>query len=541
MYDNNNTSEDDDDCDVGMGITNDDWGTTCAIYYDNETIQSKKSIGIIDITVSTTNVTFARRISPNDDFKEPAFQYWSLDDNGKESPVVRLRFHYNNKKKKDNKNNKNDVDDEINGLAAPPNDVHVSFVYFPPDNTEAFPPGIKRDYLSWLTTRCNEILLESKTSYSVCEFVAHDSLTQFFTIHHEDPCNGYTMLMLKPQIVNGIIYSGAVRGDIIWPLSNDVIEWYKEEKKSEQQVAMSLETYAKVTIIDTWKTQFEMDCPICFDTVQFSDGIVLPTCNHLFCVDCFKMYLHVKVTEISQYKTNPFQCPVLKCNKRDIPVIGFVKQHLSNDDMNVVYDWYKDLKQPPCWSLTSCLSPKCNKEGTMRRPNMGSNTNKIRNHYVFCDECNVTWCELCLKKVGRNNSTSNRQKTKKLVGQLEESQQQLLQDHDEKCNPNLAIQFTQRYLAANDTIKLQVEEKFPWIKIYANSHAHDKVSEEWILHNGQICPNCKTGIERSEGCFHMKCITCNTHFCYECGDEIFPPYYGTHHCWENAIRNNTTF
>ena len=61
---------------------------------------------------------------------------------------------------------------------------------------------------------------------------------------------------------------------------------------------------------------------------------------------------------------------------------------------------------------------------------------------------------------------------------------------------------------------------------------HDGAAVQYILENGQRCPNCTQAVERIEGCFHMKCPTCATHFCYECGTEIFPPYYGTHHCWE---------
>lgn len=33
----------------------------------------------------------------------------------------------------------------------------------------------------------------------------------------------------------------------------------------------------------------------------------------------------------------------------------------------------------------------------------------------------------------------------------------------------------------------------------------------------QICPNCTTRIYRIEGCSHMKCRVCKTHFCYDCG------------------------
>ena len=56
----------------------------------------------------------------------------------------------------------------------------------------------------------------------------------------------------------------------------------------------------------------------------------------------------------------------------------------------------------------------------------------------------------------------------------------------------------------------------------------------WVQENANVCPNCRNAIERSEGCFHMNCTLCGTHFCYECGEEIFYPYYGTHHCWEET-------
>jgi len=76
------------------------------------------------------------------------------------------------------------------------------------------------------------------------------------------------------------------------------------------------------------------------------------------------------------------------------------------------------------------------------------------------------------------------------------------------------------------------ETKYPWMVSYTQFCQHDGAALQYILENGQRCPNCQTGVERSEGCFHMKCFNCATHFCYECGMELFPPFYGTHHCWE---------
>jgi len=43
----------------------------------------------------------------------------------------------------------------------------------------------------------------------------------------------------------------------------------------------------------------------------------------------------------------------------------------------------------------------------------------------------------------------------------------------------------------------------------------DKVKEELILAGMRICPQCKEGVEKSEGCLHMKC-RCGFEFCYDC-------------------------
>ena len=79
--------------------------------------------------------------------------------------------------------------------------------------------------------------------------------------------------------------------------------------------------------------------------------------------------------------------------------------------------------------------------------------------------------------------------------------------------------------------------KWHWIKDY--SQARLDYEEQYAVDqyiesgNAQRCPTCKAAIERSEGCFHMNCTNCGTHFCYECRDKIYPPYYGTHRCWED--------
>jgi hypothetical protein len=482
---------------------NDDWAATCAIYCDNDTIQTRSLplggfYGSLDIPVSITNVVFAWRTSGDKAVKRPAFRYWTLAK--EEAPMVRLRFHFNS----------NDDAHATN--------VDVSFCRFPP--TDALPSTIEEPFLSFLAKRANELLLEESMSYAVCQFVAHEALQEFFTVDHVDERHGYTLIVMPGRMDSPFLDDNR-RGVSVHPLAKHPTVALCNSKysiKGETDKAFTLDMYATKTIIDRWKYHFEFECPICFDKLRLGDAFAI-TCGHVFCKDCISMYAKVKVSELTEHErksVNPFLCPVTSC-RRGMLVIGCVKKLLPEEDMNKVRAWYKNLTQPPCWSLPQCMNKKCGKEGTMRRPTAD---NPIHNHFVFCEECNVTWCELCLKKV---------------LGGKEAQRyhyDRALQYHDEEeCDPSLVIQFCQRYLASSDTIKAKCEARYPWIKIYANAQAHDAASMNWIQQHGQTCPLCKTGVERSEGCFHMQC-SCGAHFCYECGEELFPPYYGTHHCWE---------
>jgi E3 ubiquitin-protein ligase RNF14 len=47
--------------------------------------------------------------------------------------------------------------------------------------------------------------------------------------------------------------------------------------------------------------------------------------------------------------------------------------------------------------------------------------------------------------------------------------------------------------------------------------AEEKASLDYIRKNTSECPTCVTGVQKSDGCNHMTCTNCRTHFCYLCG------------------------
>lgn len=57
----------------------------------------------------------------------------------------------------------------------------------------------------------------------------------------------------------------------------------------------------------------------------------------------------------------------------------------------------------------------------------------------------------------------------------------------------------------------------------ANDPEGKQVEALMKVHKYRICPNCKSGVEKIEGCNHMTC-RCKSHFCYLCGIVLDPAH-----------------
>lgn len=493
-----------------LKIENDDWLATCAIYGDEVTEIQRLSHGsgfhgCIQITMATEYIAFFRSIRD----KEGHFRYLKLS----KQPQLLLQFKYICE------DGVNDGDRDLNN--AIPISVTIQWLAYP----EEWPDQEKKKVLAAIWQKSNEILREEKLSYGVCEYCEHQAINEYENwpiFHREDP---FRMIRL-PEVTDSLYHRN--HGTLIHvhreaqKLPSNELSSKSTPKKKRARVPVvidakmlvrrkqpaTLEEYARQALLDEWKQLYTADCPICFDTLLYSEGVVLP-CHHFVCEYCLSSMLHFKVTELGMYRVNPFACPVDKC-RHSLPIIGFVKKYLPPDEMDKVRKWIKDMKFPPCLSLDRCLHTKtCGGFESMRRRQKDSTV-------IYCDQCHKNWCEMCLKRLNEDGTDEEGFHGK------------------DTCQDTIAWQFCKRYLAASDDKKRTCEEKYPWIVSYAHAREHDGDAMTWILQNGQVCPNCQNGVERIAGCFHMQCPTCATHFCYECGDELFPPYYGTHHCWERT-------
>ena len=464
--------------------------------------------GRIEIALNVQHLTFARPLATEMAFEtQYYYRFWTLE----VGPTLRLEFDYGKTPPQDN--------DEILEQVA----QFVTVSLGEPDYPVKWPPEQCIEWLEWLNRTCNNLLQEQGgVSYTVCHYVEQQAVIDFFKTIVLPDCNELLLVLFEGVVtttssttsdfdytsVESLVASLRDHGGQGVMLHHPMVD--EHHATSDYHTIHTLPFPAKQRLwpfVYRWQEWFvytTSPCPICLEAVVQLNLVELPSCLHHYCRQCLGLYFASVISELQLHRDNPFRCPDCRVG---LPIVGFVKRHLTEDQMQAVRDWYRNLKQPPCTSLPGCLNQSCGGHSLRHTA--------VDSQLVQCDDCRRQWCERCLRRVQPSQviATENGILT-----------------HD-NCQEATTLQFCQRYLAAGPAAKALCEKKWPWIRTFAPSRVEDASIQAWWQTQGQVCPICKTGVERIKGCFHMHC-TCGAHFCYECGDELHYPFYGTHHCWE---------
>ncbi|KAL7574423.1 hypothetical protein ACA910_015798 [Epithemia clementina (nom. ined.)] len=450
---------------------------------------------------------------------------------------------------------------------------------------ETWPHDQRESWLNWLQQQATCTLQEQYTSFSVCAFLEHHALDYFHTISLSEQ-EGTVLVLFAASTTHWQSTNPPLDSLVFNPLSSSSSSsstygmvkfdaksgtkrpttpaelWPKAPKSPQDGSRPQPAKYGRKnhnnnhqptelhwTTEGTTSKQFHDDddhhhrqwwlhpcilqhekwlprsCPICLDDQFVLQDMVVLDCHHHVCRDCFAQYAAIQVQEISNYrrlKDNPFTCPIPNC-RQGMRVMKTVKPFLSAADMQRVRAWYFDLKNPVSTFLPQCLD--CEGGGVMRKTERDA-------FCVSCQTCGVRRCEYCIERLG---SSKTKGKSNNKTNRDHHQDASKFMDHlSTTCKGAQTLKLARRYWRADKELQQRCEAKYPWIKVYAKARVGSVLAiREWLNKNeGQVCPSCSHGVVREEGCFHIRC-GCGAHFCYECGEELFPPYYGTHHCWEN--------
>lgn len=224
------------------------------------------------------------------------------------------------------------------------------------------------------------------------------------------------------------------------------------------------------------------ECDICALDFQISEEPVQMFC-HTFCRSCWEGYLNVKIKEGG---VHDITCPGFGCN---ILVPVEVIENVVSRDMArryLQFDIKAFVDSNP--NINWCPFPGCGRAVRLPEVIEGSGASSLaspRHSRVPSDTSRAVDCGnghyFCWDCKGEAHEPCSCERLQKWMAEINEIRPESLDGTEKETE-----------VAANCL---------------------------WLVTNSKSCPNCKSPIQKNEGCNHMKCSKCKYDFCWVCLDQ----------------------
>lgn len=232
-----------------------------------------------------------------------------------------------------------------------------------------------------------------------------------------------------------------------------------------------------------WKQQSHT-CQICFlekPGIHFSE---FGSCGHVYCSECLSEMLRVLVDEGS---VTSLVCPASGCRTEVAP--GVVERLAPRP---VFERWHRLQVQQIIDTLPNvAFCPRCDQHGRRTPVLQLQDQDPSELPLAHCDHpaCGYAFCSACREAYHPSTScVAHIARLEQLNIKLEEAR------------------------SRDASRRKRLQEELESLKM--------------ILAETVPCPKCHMPINRSQGCNHMVCSNCSTHFCYRCGTDITEVGYG---------------
>ncbi|KAG8282877.1 hypothetical protein J6590_027311 [Homalodisca vitripennis] len=214
----------------------------------------------------------------------------------------------------------------------------------------------------------------------------------------------------------------------------------------------------------------EIVCDICLVAVSVWDVPAALSCLHRFCSACWERYLTVRIQEGDAHH---ILCPAAMCH---ILVPPELIEKLVSPDVARRYLQF-DIKAfvETNRSIKWCPMAGCGR--AVRLPEIEQTRNQPQattSHAVDCGNGHF-FCWECLGEAHAPSGCQQWQQWQTKIAQVKPEQLQT-----------------------------------------SSSETEDAANCLWLVTNCKPCPNCKSPIQKNEGCNHMKCSKCKSDFCWVC-------------------------
>ncbi|KAK1173209.1 ankyrin repeat and IBR domain-containing protein 1-like isoform X1 [Acipenser oxyrinchus oxyrinchus] len=219
-------------------------------------------------------------------------------------------------------------------------------------------------------------------------------------------------------------------------------------------------------------------CGICMCNITVFEDPVDMACGHEFCRACWEGFLNLKIQEGEAH--NIF-CPAYDCFQL-VPV-DVIESVVSRemDKRYLQFDIKAFVENNP--AIRWCPTAGCERAVRLTRQGPGITGSDslsfplLRAPAVDCGKCHL-FCWECLGEA------------------------------HEPCDCQTWKMWLQK-----------VSEMKPEELVGVNEAYEDAANCLWLLTNSKPCANCKSPIQKNEGCNHMQCAKCKYDFCWICLEE----------------------
>ncbi|KAI8621361.1 RWD domain-containing protein [Chytriomyces sp. MP71] len=232
-----------------------------------------------------------------------------------------------------------------------------------------------------------------------------------------------------------------------------------------------------------------ISCGICLDTKSGAASFRFTSCSHTYCKACLLEYFSIHIHEKQAAQVT---CPSPSCKKeadtekpQPLPpqsLAAILPPELLRKYEELLH-LHNMLQQP---NLTYCPRTTC-QAPTLKDPEEEKLCICPSCKYAFCFFCNRTW-----------------------------------HGYASYCQIRHLTLVAEEYKTADDQHKRTMETKYgkKTLERAIRELEEDAQNAAWLSANAQACPHCRVMVQRSEGCAHMTCKTCGTHFCFLCGERL---------------------
>uniref|UniRef100_A0A672J6D2 Ankyrin repeat and IBR domain-containing protein 1 n=1 Tax=Salarias fasciatus TaxID=181472 RepID=A0A672J6D2_SALFA len=217
-------------------------------------------------------------------------------------------------------------------------------------------------------------------------------------------------------------------------------------------------------------------CGICLCSISVFEDPVDMSCGHEFCRACWEGFLNIKIQEGDAH--NIF-CPAYECYQL-VPV-HVIESVVSRemDQRYLQFDIKAFVENNP--AIRWCPAARCERAVRLTRPGPGDNDPHnfplLPSPAVDCGKGHL-FCWECLGEA------------------------------HEPCDCQIWRNWLQKVTEMKPEELAGVSEAY-----------EDAANCLWLLTNSKPCANCKSPIQKNEGCNHMQCAKCKYDFCWICLEE----------------------